>query len=67
MKRFVQAERRTQGILFARMPDDYVANINPGRAIDVFVEEPDLGKLGFKGVDSSVTGRPAYHPASVPR
>src|SRR4030088_2875184 len=35
------------------------------RAIDVFVDELDLGKLGFGGVEPEATGRPAYHPATL--
>jgi transposase len=27
------------------------------------VDEHDLGKLGFQGVDPLATGRPAYHPS----
>ena len=30
--------------------------------IDVFVNELDLGGLGFYGVDPKATGRPSYHP-----
>src|SRR6202140_1586343 len=63
MKRFVQGESRTQGILLPECLDSYVADNNPVRVIDVFVDELDLRKLGFKGVDPSATGRPAYHPA----
>jgi len=33
------------------------------RVVDVFVNELDLGKLGFEGVEPAATGRPAYHPA----
>lgn len=33
------------------------------RVVDVFVDELDLGALGFEGVDPAATGRPAYHPA----
>jgi transposase len=36
---------------------------NPVRVIDVFVDELDLGDLGFSGVDPEVTGRPSYHPS----
>ncbi|VVO61521.1 IS1182 family transposase ISPpu16 [Pseudomonas fluorescens] len=43
--------------------DDYVAEENPVRVVDVFVDELDLGALGFEGVDPAATGRPAYHPA----
>src|SRR6202140_329421 len=63
MKRFVQGESRTQGILLPECLDAYVADNNPVRVIDVFVDELDLRKLGFKGVDPAATGRPAYHPA----
>jgi transposase len=30
--------------------------------IDVFVDELDLGGLGFSRVDPKATGRPSYHP-----
>lgn len=42
--------------------DDYVTENNPVRIIDAFVDELDLGKLGFKGVKAADTGRPGYHP-----
>jgi transposase len=31
--------------------------------IDVFVDELDLGELGFNGVAPEITGRPSYHPS----
>ena len=34
-------------------------------SIDVFVDELDLAKLGFDGVEPEATGRPAYHPATL--
>ena len=45
--------------------DDYLGEDNPVRAIDVFVDELDLAKLGFAGVEPEATGRPAYHPATL--
>jgi transposase len=33
------------------------------RVIDFFVDQLDLGQLGFWGVHPKLTGRPAYHPA----
>jgi len=63
MKRFIEGENRTQSTLFPETVDDYVADTNPVRVVDVFVDEIDLGKLGFDGVDPAATGRPAYHPA----
>ncbi len=62
MKRFVQGECRTQSILLPEALDDYVSETNPVRVVDVFVDELDLGKLGFEGVTPAATGRPAYHP-----
>ena len=63
MKRFIEGESRTQSILLPASLEDYVADTNPVRVVDVFVDELDLGKLGFEGVDPAATGRPSYHPA----
>ena len=63
MKRFIQGEDRTQSTLLPEMLDDYVTEANPVRVVDVYVDELDLGQLGFEGVDPAATGRPAYHPA----
>ena len=65
MKRFVEGEDRTQGVLLPAFLDDYVAEDNPVRVIDVFVDELDLHALGFAGVVPEATGRPAYHPATM--
>lgn len=62
MKRFVQGEDRTQGTLLPEHLDDYITEQNPVRVIDVFVDELDLAKLGFDGINPAATGRPAYHP-----
>ena len=63
MKRFIEGEDRTQTVLLPACLDDYIAEDNPVRAVDAFVEELDLKALGFAGADPAVTGRPAYHPA----
>ncbi|MDI1289973.1 MAG: IS1182 family transposase, partial [bacterium] len=62
MARFVEGQDRRQGVLLPEYLDDYVAEENPVRVIDVFVDELDLGALGFAGVVPEVTGRPSYHP-----
>ncbi|OXC80509.1 Mobile element protein [Caballeronia sordidicola] len=62
MKRFIQGDSRTQSILLPESLDDYVTDTNPVRVIDVFVDELDLGQLGFDGVEPADTGRPSYHP-----
>jgi hypothetical protein len=59
MTRFVQSEVRRQGILLPEYLDDYVAEGNPVRVIDVFVDELDLWAVGFDGVIPEATGRPA--------
>jgi transposase len=63
MKRFIEGEARTQVMLLPECLDDYVAEENPVRVVDVFVYQLDQGALGFEGVDPAATGRPAYHPA----
>src|SRR5215831_13151203 len=63
MKRFIEGEERTQITLLPESVEDYVAEDNPVRVVEVFVNELDLGMLGFDGVDPAETGRPAYHPA----
>jgi len=65
MKRFVIGESRSQSTLFPELLDDYVAEDNPVRVIDVFVDELDMRELGFSRVDPQATGRPAYHPAML--
>ena len=65
MKRFIQGEDRTQSTLLPELLDEYIAEANPVRVVDVYVDELDLGKLGFEGVDPAATGRPSYHPAML--
>ena len=64
MGRFVEGEDRRQPTLLPSCLDDYVSEDNPARVIDVFVDELDLGSLGFEVTPAS-TGRPAYHPATL--
>ncbi len=63
MKRFVESEDRSQVTLLPACLDDYIEGENPVRVIEVFVDELDLGELGFAGVEPLATGRPSYHPA----
>ena len=48
MKRFIEGEDRNQSTLFPERLDDYIAEDNPVRVIDVFVDELDLGRLGIQ-------------------
>jgi len=65
MKRFIQGEDRSQSTLLPECLDDYIVGDNPVRVIEVFVNELDLGKLGFDGAKPQATGRPAYHPSTL--
>src|SRR5271155_3490393 len=62
MKRFIEGTDRTQTTLLPESLEDYVAEDNPVRVVEAFVEELDLRTLGFKSIDPALTGRPAYHP-----
>jgi transposase len=63
MKRFVEGTDRGQSTLFPECLEDWIDEDNPVRVIDAFVEELDLGELGFDGVTPEDTGRPSYHPS----
>ena len=51
-------------MLLPEQLDDYVTEDNPVRVVDVFVEQLDLGQLGFEGVDPSDTADPLTIPQS---
>jgi transposase len=63
MAGFVAGADRAQTTLLPECLDDWVAESNPVRFIDAFVDRLDLKQLGFKGVDAADTGRPAYYPS----
>ena len=63
MKRFIEGENRFQATLFPESLEDYIAEDNPVRVIDAFVNALDLRELGFERAEPSATGRPAYEPA----
>jgi transposase len=65
MGRFVEGGDRRQSLLLPESLDDYVTEDNPVRVVEVFIEELDLGALGFGGIQPAATGRPAYHPSTL--
>jgi transposase len=65
MKRFIEGAARTQSTLLPECLDDYVAEDNPVRVIEAFVEELDLRDLDFDGIEPLATGRPGYHPSTL--
>jgi transposase len=64
MAGFVEGIERGQVSLFPAQLDDYVADDNPVRAVDAFVDGLDLAKLGF-ATEPLATGRPGYRPATM--
>jgi transposase len=65
MKRFIEGEARSQAVLFPEYLDDWIADDNPVRVIEVFIDELDLKGLGFQAADPAATGRPGYHPSTL--
>jgi transposase len=65
MGRYVAGHDRSQCTLFAERLDDWLDEDSTVRVIDVFVEELDLMALGFERAEPAVTGRHAYHPATL--
>lgn len=65
MGRFVEGEDRRQSFLLPELLDDYVTEDNPVRVVEAFIDELELGALGFEGVQPASTGRPAYHPSTL--
>jgi transposase len=63
MGRFVEGVDRKQATLLPECLDDFIAEDNPIRIVDAFVEELNLASLGFEGATPASTGRPSYHPA----
>ncbi len=65
MPGFIEGEERSQTVLFPERLEDWISEDNPVRVIDVFVEELDLGVLGFERSLPAATGRPGYHPSTL--
>ena len=60
--RFIKGKDRKQAALFPVSLEESIEIENEVRAIDLFVNSLDLGKMGFK-VCFAEGGRPAYHPS----
>ena len=64
---YFEGTDRDQRILFPQSLDEYIAQDNPVRVIDAFVESVDLQALGFTHTVLNETGRPPYHPGVLLR
>lgn len=63
MPRFIEGQDRHQVTLLPECLDDFIAEDNTVRIVDVFIGELDLVTLGFDGASPAATGRPSYHPS----
>jgi transposase len=63
MGRFVEGANRNQATLLPECLEDFIAEDNPVRIVDAFVDELDLASMGFERITPAITGRPSYHPA----
>jgi transposase len=64
MTDFIVGDSRTQVTFLPERLEDYIAEENTVRVVDVFIEGIDLSLMGFKTVPA-LTGRPAYDPATM--
>lgn len=65
MGRFIEGEDRGQLALIPTNLEECIEENNPVRVVDAFIDELDLGALGFTGVVPAATGRPSYHPTTL--
>lgn len=62
---YIEGHSRDQMLLLPASVDDYVTADNPVRFIAAFVDDLDLGNLGFGRSRPKETGRPGYDPADL--
>lgn len=63
MRRFVVGKDRDQAFLLPPIVEDYTGEDNPVLVVEAYVNELDLGELGFDRVQPKAMGRPFYHPS----
>jgi transposase len=62
---YVEGTNREQVVLFPAVIDDYVEAENAVRFVEVFVNQLELGALGFSKAEPEERGRPAYDPRDL--
>lgn len=63
--KYIQGIPRQQLVLFPRSLDEMIHRDNEVRIIDSFVNMLDLNQMGFRNMNITEEGRPAYHPADL--
>jgi transposase len=62
---YVEGTNREQVVLFPVVIDDYISAENAVRFLDAFVNQLELGALGFSKAEANERGRPAYDPRDL--
>ena len=62
---YIEGADREQVVLFPAVIDDYVSGDNPVRFVEAFVNQLELGALGFSKAEPEERGRPAYDPRDL--
>ena len=62
---YVEGPSRKQVVMFPEVMDDYVSGENPVRFVEAFVNQLELGALGFEKAEPEERGRPAYDPRDL--
>lgn len=57
---YIVGEDRNQAVLFPETLDEYIADNNPVRVIDAFINQVDLVEAGFQKAIPAREGRPSY-------
>jgi len=65
MARFIEEDNKSQALLFPQRLDEYIAEDNPVRIIDAFVDGLNLQHLKFERAIPKTTGRPGYQPSTL--
>ncbi len=63
--RYIQGQDRNQATMFPAVMDDYIAEDNPVRFIDAYVDSLDLSELGFTYANPNDIGRKPYNPGDL--
>ncbi len=62
---YIEGTSRRQSVLFPEQLDEYIAQDNPVRFLDAFVDGLRVEELGFRHSVPEGTGRPPYDPRDL--
>ncbi|WP_052158242.1 IS1182 family transposase [Lacinutrix jangbogonensis] len=62
---YIQGFNRKQAVLIPETIEQLIAENNPVRFIDAFVNSQDVVALGFKDIRFNKNGRPPFHPKDL--